>query len=248
MAEDGSRVADYDIHLLQSSGVDVLQPGSADYDRSVQGTAAWLQDRAAPCFIVRARTEACVVATLRWAARSSVGTSTGSGTRSGTTSSDGARRTVSVCSGGHTSHCAVTGAAMLDLRTMKAVEVREIVSSSGRTEAIVVAQAGASLGDIAVAAEAAGYVVPLGTEATVGLGAVLHGGVIGVTRTVFSAAPPSRRHWLRTRSGALFCAPKRRALTCSSTTRLQTCCAAACLVLLRSAAATGGRHPCRPRW
>ena len=174
--------ADGDIHLLQSSGVDVLQPGSADYDRSVQGTAAWLQDRAAPCFIVRARTEACVVATLRWAARSSVGTSSGSGTSSGTTSSDGARRTVSVCSGGHTSHCAVTGAAMLDLRTMKAVEVREIVSSSGRTEATVVAQAGASLGDIAVAAEAAGYVVPLGTEATVGLGAVLHGGVGHLTR------------------------------------------------------------------
>ena len=205
MAEDsnggGSRVsADGDIHLLQSSGVDVLQPGSADYDRSVQGTAAWLQDRAAPCFIVRARTEACVVATLRWAARSSVGTSTGSGTRSGTTSSDGARRTVSVCSGGHTSHCAVTGAAMLDLRTMKAVEVREIVSSSGRTEATVVAQAGASLGDIAVAAEAAGYVVPLGTEATVGLGAVLHGGDL---RQLALLAPCSLQHHRRGGTGCV---------------------------------------------
>eukprot|EP00927_Polykrikos_kofoidii_P056735 TRINITY_DN50811_c0_g1_i1.p1 TRINITY_DN50811_c0_g1~~TRINITY_DN50811_c0_g1_i1.p1 ORF type:complete len:502 (-),score=81.05 TRINITY_DN50811_c0_g1_i1:52-1482(-) len=76
---------------------------------------------------------------------------------------------VSVVGGAHTPHCAV-GDIVIELAFFKRIEV----DVKGRT---VTVGGGALAGEIQEAASSSGFIVPLGTAPTVGLGMILQGGV-----------------------------------------------------------------------
>lgn len=83
---------------------------------------------------------------------------------------------VSVCGGGHTVNCMGDDALVIDLRDMRDVHVTD-------DGANIVIQGGSSLWDIAQAAAAHGMCCCLGTAKTVGVGALLYGGVGHMTRS-----------------------------------------------------------------
>lgn len=126
---------------------------------------------------------------------------------------------ISVCSGSHSAHCALTGTLMLDLsRSLHRIEPR------GERVRL---QAGAAMGALLQALAPHGRMVPVGTHATPGFGLLTMGGVGHLSRSLgltvdhveelrgvtaqaepftISADHPDRELWSLMRGGAIFLA------------------------------------------